>query len=124
LLGTALHLMLVDLPLVEIVIAASVILFGVLLAKLEKPSLAIAAVLAGVSGLFHGYAYGEAIIGATAVPLAAYLIGFTLIQAIIAIIAYKVAMIAKGSSTASPNFLRFAGYIAIGSGIAFLSAGF
>ena len=122
--GTALHLMLVDMPMVEVIISASVLVSGILLAKLEKPNAAVIAGLAGIAGLFHGYAYGEAIIGATAVPLAAYLIGFTLIQAIIALGAYRVAMIVKKSSVARPNFLRFAGCIAIGSGMAFLAASF
>jgi urease accessory protein len=124
LVGTGLHLMLVGMPMVEVIISASVIVSGILLAKLEKPNAAIIAVIVGVAGLFHGYAYGEAIIGATAVPLTAYLIGFTLIQAIIALCAYKVAMIVKMSSVSRPNFLRFAGCIAIGSGMAFLAASF
>jgi urease accessory protein len=122
--GTGLHLMLVDLPMVEIIISASVLVSGILLARLEKPNAAIIAVLAGVAGLFHGYAYGEAIIGATAVPLTAYLLGFTFIQATIALSAYKVAMTVKKSSVARPNFLRFAGYIFIGSGLAFIAASF
>lgn len=122
--GTGLHLMLVDMPMVEVIISASVLVSGILLTKLGKPNVAIIAVLASIAGLFHGYAYGEAIIGATAVPLTAYLIGFTLIQAVIALSAYKVAMIVKKSSVARPNFLRFAGCIAIGSGMAFLAASF
>ncbi|MBW4482049.1 MAG: HupE/UreJ family protein [Tildeniella torsiva UHER 1998/13D] len=124
LVGTGLHVMLVSLPLVEVLISASVLVFGLLLAKLEKPNTAIMAVLAGAAGLFHGYAYGEAIIGATAVPLAAYLIGFTFIQAIVALTAYRVAGLVKGSSVERPDFLRFAGCIAIGSGMAFMAASF
>lgn len=124
LVGTGLHVMLVSLPLVEVLIAASVLVFGLLLAKLEKPSTAIMAVLAGVAGLFHGYAYGEAIIGATAVPLAAYLIGFTFIQAIIALTAYRVAALVRGSGVERPDFLRFAGCITMGSGMAFMAASF
>ncbi|MBE9140168.1 HupE/UreJ family protein [Nodosilinea sp. LEGE 07088] len=124
LMGTGLHLMLVDMPMVEVIISASVLVSGILLAKLEKPNTALLAVLASVAGLFHGYAYGEAIIGATAVPLTAYLIGFTLIQAVIALSAYKVAAIVQRSSVVRPNFLRFAGFIAIGSGMAFLAASF
>lgn len=124
LVGTGLHLMLVDLPMVEVIISASVLVSGILLARLEKPNMAMIAVVAGVAGLFHGYAYGEAIIGATAVPLTAYLLGFTLIQAVIALSAYKVAVTVKKHSPARPNFLRFAGYIAIGSGMAFLAASF
>ncbi|MGB3202768.1 MAG: HupE/UreJ family protein [Nodosilinea sp.] len=124
LVGTGLYLMLVDVPMVEVVISASVLVSGILLAKLNKPDAAIIAVLAGVAGLFHGYAYGEAIVGATAVPLTAYLLGFTLVQAIIALSAYKVAVLVKNSSIARPNFLSFAGYIAIGSGMAFLASSF
>lgn len=122
--GTGLHLMLIDMPMVEVIISASVIVSGVLLAKLEKPNTSTIVVLASVAGLFHGYAYGEAIIGATAVPLAAYLLGFTLIQAIIALSVYKMAATIKKSSIARPDFLRFAGFIAIGSGMAFLASSF
>lgn len=122
--GTGLHLnlTLVDMPIVEVVISVSVIAFGILLAKLEKPNVAIMAGMAGVAGLFHGYAYGEAILGAAAVPLTAYLIGFTLIQTIIALSAYKVAIMVQKSGVARPDFLRFAGYISIGFGLALLAA--
>ena len=37
--------------------------------------------------MFHGYAYGEAIVGAQPTPLVAYLVGFTLVQGLIAIAA-------------------------------------
>ena len=33
-----------------------------------------------VAGLFHGHTYGEAIFGAEATPLAAYLVGFGAVQ--------------------------------------------
>lgn len=122
--GTGLHLMLVDMPMVEVIISASVLVSGILLAKLEKPDIAIIAVLAGVAGLFHGYAYGEAIIGATAVPLAAYLTGFTLIQTSISLIAFKAATKATKASINYPDFLRLAGYIAVGAGMAFMAASF
>ncbi|MBD2110001.1 HupE/UreJ family protein [Nodosilinea sp. FACHB-13] len=124
LVGTGLHLMMVNIPMVEVVISASVLVSGILLAKLEKPGTAIIIVLAGIAGLFHGYAYGEAIIGATAVPLAAYLAGFTLIQAIISLIAFKVATKAMKPSVSYPDFLRLAGYIAVGAGMAFMAASF
>jgi urease accessory protein len=122
--GTSIHLMQVNVPMVEMIVGASVMISGILLARREKPNVTIIAILAGVAGLFHGYAYGEAIIGATAVPLSAYLLGFTLIQAMIALGAYKVAMMVKSSGNNRPNFLRFAGYIAIGTGMMFMAAGF
>lgn len=124
LVGTGLHLTLINMPMIEVFISASVIVFGILLAKLEKINIAIIVVLAGVAGLFHGYAYGEAIIGAAAVPLAAYLLGFTLTQLLITFSAYKAATTIQKSSIALPNFLRFAGFIAIGSGMTFLASSF
>ncbi|MBW4462165.1 MAG: HupE/UreJ family protein [Nodosilinea sp. WJT8-NPBG4] len=124
LVGTGIHLMLVDMPMVEIIISASVLVSVILLAKLEKPNTAIIGILAGVAGLFHGYVYGEAIIGATAVPLAAYLAGFTLIQAIISLIAFKIATKVMKSSVSYPDFLRLAGYVAVGAGMAFMTASF
>lgn len=124
LVGTGLHLMLINMPMIEIFISASVIVFGILLAKLEKINIALIVVLAGVAGLFHGYAYGEAIIGATSVPLASYLLGFTLTQLLITFSAYKVATTIQKSSIAVPNFLRFAGFIVIGSGMTFLASSF
>jgi urease accessory protein len=36
--------------------------------------------LVGAGGVFHGYAYGESIVGAQRGPLMAYLVGFTIIQ--------------------------------------------
>ncbi|ESA33147.1 hydrogenase urease accessory protein [Leptolyngbya sp. Heron Island J] len=88
LLGTGMHLMSIDLPLPELVISASVLVFGVLLALKERPNSTIITTLAAVAGLFHGFAYGEAIFGAEMGPLVAYLLGFAGIQLAIAITAY------------------------------------
>lgn len=80
LLGTGIHLLSVDLPLVEVAIALSVILIGFLLIKpLPFNGITLTA-LGAVAGLFHGYAYGESIIGAGMTPLIAYLLGFSVIQ--------------------------------------------
>jgi urease accessory protein len=57
--------------------------------------------LFGLSGLAHGYAYGEAIVGAEATPLYAYLAGFTLIQSAIALCGYAAAHYA---ATRQPSF--------------------
>ncbi len=37
-----------------------------------------------LAGLFHGYAFGESIVGAEATPLAAYLLGLVMIQTLLA----------------------------------------
>lgn len=86
-LGTGIHLLNVNLPLPEVLIALSVLALGVMLAFNQKLPLPAFLNFAALAGLFHGYAYGEAVIGAEATPIVAYLLGFTLIQLVIALIA-------------------------------------
>ncbi|MBE9190105.1 HupE/UreJ family protein [Gloeocapsopsis crepidinum LEGE 06123] len=88
LVGTGIHVLNFDLPAAEIAIALSVVTFGVMLAIPRKPNWIVLTCLGAIAGLFHGYAYGEAIIGAGMIPLVAYLLGFSLIQ-------YGVAMLAR-----------------------------
>jgi urease accessory protein len=115
--GTVVHLLGVNLPATEMVISASVLLFGSLLAMGQPPRTGVALALAALAGLFHGYAYGEAVVGATMAPILAYLLGFALIQMGIAATAYWVA----GRVGAAPLKLRFAGFTLVGVGAAFLS---
>lgn len=84
--GTGIHLLSLDLPATEIAIATSVIVFGTILVLPNRPNTAILAVLATLAGLFHGYAYGEAIVGAQMSPLIAYLLGFSSIQYVVALV--------------------------------------
>ena len=56
--GTAIHLQSINLPVVEIIISASVLLIGIFLAKKEKTNLALLTVISAIAGIFHGYAYG------------------------------------------------------------------
>ena len=116
LVGTGLHLGALDLPAAEIVIAGSVGLFGLLVTAHERLSVGAIAALSGIAGLFHGYAYGEAIVGSEPTPLVAYLIGFTLVQAAIAFLAYLVASRASNIVT-----IRHAGFAIFGAGAALLS---
>lgn len=86
--GTLLHVMQFDLPFTEIAIALSVMILGFILAKksvLDTPYILLFSML---SGCFHGYAYGESIIGAETTPLLAYLLGLTLIQFVVAMSAF------------------------------------
>jgi urease accessory protein len=90
--GVFVHLALIDVPAVEPVIAVSVVLAGGLLALSARGLGAAAWVgLFAVAGLFHGYAYGEGIVGAEATPLAAYLLGLLVIQSLIALACHWVA---------------------------------
>jgi len=90
LIGTGIHLQGINLLFPEGIVALSVVLFGVIL-TLKKGlqnhsnlyTIALAT-LAMIGGIFHGYAYGESIIGARVAALVAYLIGFTVTQLAIA----------------------------------------
>ena len=90
LIGTGIHLQGINLLFPEGIVALSVVIFGLIL-TLKKGlqnhsnlyTIALAT-LAMIAGIFHGYAYGESIIGAQVAALVAYLIGFTVIQLAIA----------------------------------------
>lgn len=118
--GTGLHLQSWDLPFPEVMVSGSVVLFGALLAGgRQLPLLALAAI-ALVAGIFHGYAYGESIVGAGMVPLTAYLVGFTAIQLAIAL-GVRLALV-KVTQGAIAQPLRYSGFAIAGAGAAFLAA--
>ncbi|MBW4539052.1 MAG: HupE/UreJ family protein [Myxacorys chilensis ATA2-1-KO14] len=116
--GTGTHLLKLNLPAPESVIALSVIAFGVILVLGKQLSFASLASLFAIAGLFHGYAYGESIFGAEPSPLVAYLIGFTVIQAAIALLAYK---LSSGSGQKASALNRSFGLIACIVGAIFLA---
>lgn len=124
--GAGIHLASISLPIPEIIIAASVVIFGILLAikgKRQKNlnyGLKITAI-AGLAGIFHGFAYGEGIFGAEATPMIAYLIGFIMIQLAIALGTYLIANQAIKSIPAK-YLTRFAGSAIASCGIVFLSS--
>ncbi|MGL5806521.1 MAG: HupE/UreJ family protein [Xenococcaceae cyanobacterium] len=128
-LGTGIHLMQVNLPIPEMVIAGSVIAFGAILAiehnrqDRTQLSLAILVSLAAIAGIFHGYAYGESIVGAQTSPLIAYLIGFTSIQSSIALAGLAVGKaIFKQKGARFDLTMRFLG-LAIGAiGVVFFTS--
>ena len=87
LLGAALHLAVFALPGGEIGVALSVILIGGLLMARRRIGLSWLAGGLALAGIVHGHAYAESIFGAEAAPLAAYLVGFSLVQLGIAALA-------------------------------------
>ncbi|MFD1913146.1 HupE/UreJ family protein [Halodurantibacterium flavum] len=119
--GTFLQLAGATLPLAEIIISGSVVVLGALLFlghRVAGPS-----ALAGFAfaGLFHGWAYGEAVIGSEPMPVLAYLIGFGLIQFAIAA---GVARLAHGASQPEGWVkARIAAAVCAGVGLAFLVEG-
>ena len=86
--GAALHLAGVDLPFGEAAVALSVIIVGSVL--IARRVVDLHWVLAGMAlaGVLHGHAYAESIFGAEPAPLAAYLLGFSIIQLALAAAAF------------------------------------
>ena len=80
LLGAALHLNGVDIVGGEIGVALSVIVAGGLLMGRWRIKLSWLTGGLALAGTLHGHAYAEAIFGAEATPLGAYLAGFSLVQ--------------------------------------------
>ena len=121
-LGTLIHLSSIDLPLPELVISISVFTIGLALAINRQFNLLLLIILGVIAGMFHGYAYGEAIFGAETTPVAAYLLGFTSIQIAISAIAFYLGKLTINQLTnPSSLYLRFAGFTISGIGLAFLS---
>ncbi|NES69669.1 MAG: hydantoin utilization protein A, partial [Okeania sp. SIO2D1] len=121
--GTGIHLLGINLPAAETAIAFSILAFGIMLALKNTPNFLWIALGAALAGIFHGYAYGEAIIGAEMSPLLSYLTGFALIQIGVASVVCLSAQFVLKNVPENPNlYLRFAGFTICGIGAAFLSS--
>ena len=115
--GCLVHLAGVTLPVAELVIAATVLLLGAIIAtNRELPALMLGVLFAG-AGLFHGWAYGESIFGAEQTPLIAYLVGFTLIQLVVAVVAGLVTRWVIDSDAARRMNVRLVGAAVAGMGL-------
>lgn len=118
--GVVVHLNGIDLPGGEILVAASVVLLGVLLLVPRRIDDGLFAAILALAGLFHGYAFGESIVGAEATPLGSYLAGLTIVQYGIAagvVLAWR-----KLGETAGDRLPRLSRYA--GAGIAVVGAVF
>jgi len=83
--GCGLLLADVALPIPELVISASGVLIGAMILSGRSFASALWLALFAVAGLFHGWAYGQSIVGAETTPLLAYLIGFAAVQFAVAV---------------------------------------
>lgn len=118
--GTMLTISAVTLPLAEIVITASVVAAGAVAMRGKLTEAMPATVIAAAAGLFHGWAYGAAVIGAETTPLLAYLVGFGAIQMAIALGTGLVAHRIWKSATVDALQPRLAGALVAGVGLAYL----
>jgi len=122
LMGTGVHLLALDLPASQPMISLSVLLMGALLVA-RRRSLPIVIVLASAAGIFHGYAYGESIVGAEMTPLSAYLLGLALVQLVIGLSTRSLFHIAaRRTPDIEIRTLRWAGLVLCVVGFAYLSA--
>lgn len=110
----------VGLPLVEVMVAGSAVLIGGVVLSGRALSAPLAAGLFAAAGLFHGHAYGAAIVGGETTPLVAYLIGLSLTQYAIAAGAGLLALRLWKAADAASVPLRIAGGVTAGVGAAFL----
>ncbi|MGK0247899.1 MAG: urease accessory protein [Oleispira sp.] len=115
--GLLLHVNALGLPSAELIVAVSVMLAGLVIIKQFSGQIAVGILVAG-AGLFHGFAYGEAIYGAPAGAMAAYFIGIGCVQCGIAVGVFKVSQMLLAGSRVTANNLR----LSAGSGIALVGA--
>lgn len=125
--GTLIHLMGLYVDPLETIIISSITIGGSLLilsnvtnipSKLYK---ALFFASAPLFGLFHGYAYAEAIIGAENTPLFAYLLGLAIIQfSLVSLSAWLLNKLENKRMVAIKNISYFFGAIAIGVTLPYL----
>jgi len=113
----------IALPLAEFVIAGSVVLTGIMVLSGRNFGATAYGVIFAIAGLFHGWAYGAAIIGAEPTPLAAYLTGFGVTQYAIALAVSWLTLSVWKASDSRAVQPRLAGAVAAGIGAAFLIEG-
>ncbi len=84
-LGCFVHVQGYTLPWVEPAIALTIAVPAAAVGTHARAPLSVLATLFVAAGVVHGYAYGESIVGAETQPLAAYIIGFGMIQYVLAL---------------------------------------
>ena len=118
--GSLLTLAAVTLPLTELMITLSVLFAGFIVMRGRDVAILPATILGTLAGLFHGAAYGAAVIGAETTPIIAYLAGFGLTQLAIMLAAgFAMQQIWKAASMAELQ-PRLAGALFAGVGVTYL----
>ena len=108
------------LPAGELMIAASVLVIGAAAVWGRQLDRNLLVGFFALAGLFHGNAYAEAIVGAEATPLVAYLLGFGLVQYTVAIGAMWLVLGVWKASSSLALQPRIAGAVIAGVGATFL----
>ncbi len=114
-LGVALHVMAINVPMAEFAIALSLLVIGAMIASGRAFASPVWLGVFGIAGLFHGFAFGESIFGAEATPMIAYLAGLGLTQWIIAVAAgYGIVTMFNATRDLAPARLAGAAVMGIG----------
>lgn len=89
--GVLLHFGAFDLPMSELLVAGSVLVSGAFVAIGRRTGSSQWVVLAVLAGVFHGYAFGETIVGADRAVVGSYLLGLAIVSAGVAAVVMAVA---------------------------------
>lgn len=81
--GALVHIMGLDIPAVEQMMAMGIVVAGLILAWRRIAVFPNVLALCATAGILHGFAYAEDIVGARTGPLLGYFFGFTLIQSLV-----------------------------------------
>jgi urease accessory protein len=108
------------LPAVEVTIALSVVAAGLFLMWGRNIAGLPVSTLVPVIGLFHGWAYGGAVIGAETTPILAYLAGFGVVQFLIMLAVVAVVGGIWKAVSMNQTQSRLAGAMIAGVGLVFL----
>lgn len=112
--GLGLHLTRLDLPMTEVAISVSILLLGLAIGSRSTIATKLWMALFIVAGVFHGYAYGESIVGAPVLPLFGYLAGLGIVQGALAAITYFAGRkLADGVGHAVPEMRHLGALVAV-----------
>ena len=120
-LGVLVHFGAWDLPFAEVLVAGSVVIAGILVARGRSAGSGMWLALAAVAGIVHGYAFGESIVGADRGVLGAYLVGLAVITATVATGIMLMTRTVAAPATASEARLRVAGAVLGSVGLVLLA---
>jgi len=110
-LGVLAHFGAWSLPFAEILVASTVVVAGILVARGRDAGSGMWLALAAVAGIVHGYAFGESIVGADRTVLGAYLVGLAVISSAVATGIMLVTRNLAAPATAGEARLRIAGAV-------------
>jgi urease accessory protein len=112
--GVALHLAGIGFGATEALVAASVLMVGLALLVAKRVSAPALLMSFALAGLFHGHAFAEAVIGAEATPIIAYLAGLAVIQGALMLGAIALAQQATCARWLRPAMGAAASFVGLG----------